>query len=163
VYKRQILGVEAGNEEVRKRINKNISTARYVQVIDELRKADIKVLCSYVLGNPGESYAQIKETIALSLNLKANYAQYYNMTALPQSPIFQYGLDEGVFKENAWTSYMRGETRIPHYVPNGLSLARLKRLRTMAFLKYYLRPPNLWDMSLRIFKLFWDLRLGRGS
>lgn len=158
-----ILGVEAGNEEVRKRINKNISTARYVQVIDELRNAGIKVLCSYVLGNPGESYAQINETIKLSLNLKANYAQYYNMTALPQSPIFQYGLDEGVFKQNAWTTYMRGETRIPHYVPNGLSLARLKRLRTQAFLKYYLRPKNLWDMGIRIFTLFWDLRLGRGS
>jgi anaerobic magnesium-protoporphyrin IX monomethyl ester cyclase len=152
-----ILGVEAGNEEIREAINKNISTRRYIDIIDELHRQGIRCLCSYVLGNPGESYQQIGETISLSLRLKANYAQYYNMTALPQSPIFRIGVNEKGFAEDVWSSYMRGETGLPYYVPQGLQLQRLKHLRTHAFLRYYLRPKQFFDLGGRLLKFFWDI------
>lgn len=152
-----ILGVEAGNEEIRKGINKNISSSLYVEIIKVLREEGARVLCSYVLGNPNESYKQIQETIKFSKKLKANYAQYYNMTALPQSPIFQYGLKEKVFSENAWADYMKGENDLPYYIPVGLELRKLKRLKLHAFLSYYLRPAKFFDLEMRLIKFFFDI------
>ncbi|MDD4217893.1 MAG: radical SAM protein [Bacteroidales bacterium] len=154
-----IIGVEAGNEEIRQGINKNISSAEYVRIINILRANKVRVLCSYVLGNPNESYSQIEETISFSNKLNANYAQYYNMTALPQSPIFKYGIDEKVFGENIWTKYMKGESGLPYYVPEGLELTKLKRLKTKAFIKYYLRPTKFFDLGTRLIKFFVDVRI----
>jgi anaerobic magnesium-protoporphyrin IX monomethyl ester cyclase len=156
-----IIGVEAGDEEIRKTINKSISSEQYVRIINILRKNKIRVLCSYVLGNPGETYNQINETIKFSNQLSANYAQYYNMTALPQSPIFSYGIDESIFGKNIWTKYMLKESDLPYYVPVGLSLRKLKRLKTFAFIRYYLRPSKFVDISIRLLKFFIDMRASK--
>jgi len=152
-----IIGVEAGNEEIRKGINKGISSEDYIKIIDILRDNKVRVLCSYVLGNPNESYEQIYETISFSKKLNANYAQYYNMTALHQSPIFTYGLQEDIFPENIWTTYMKGETDLPYYVPNGLELSKLKKLQKRAFMKYYLQPKKFFDLGTRLVKFFIDI------
>lgn len=154
-----ILGVEAGNEEIRKGINKNISSDEYVQKINFLKKNKVRVLCSYVLGNPNETYEQMYETIKFSNKLNADYAQYYNMTALPQSPIFKYGIDEKVFGDDIWTKYMKSESDLPYYVPEGLELKRLKRIRTFAFYRYYLRPRKFFDLGFRMLKFFLDVRI----
>ena len=154
-----ILGVEAGNEEVRKGINKNISSEEYIQKINFLKKNKVRVLCSYVLGNPNETYEQMYETIKFSNKLNADYAQYYNMTALPQSPIFKFGIDEKVFGDDIWTKYMKSESDLPYYVPEGLELKRLKRIRTYAFYRYYLRPRKFFDLGFRMLKFFFDVRI----
>lgn len=154
-----IMGVEAGNEEIRKGINKGISSIDYINIINILKKYKIRVLCSYVLGNPNETYSQIGETISFSNKLNANYAQYYNMTALPQSPIFKYGIDEKVFGDDIWTKYMKLESDLPYYVPEGLEIKRLKRIRTYAFCRYYLRPLKFFDLGFRMLKFFFDVRI----
>lgn len=154
-----ILGVEAGSEEVRKRINKNILSSEYDEKINALKKNKVRVLCSYVLGNPKESYEEIYETINFSNKLKADYAQYYNLTALPQSPIFKYGVEEKIFDENVWVKYMKSESGLPYYVPEGLSLKRLKRIRHYAFIRYYLRPKKFFDLGFRLLKFFIDVKI----
>lgn len=152
-----VIGVEVGNEGVRKRINKNILNSQYINIINILKKHKIRVLSTYVLGNPKESYKEIFETIRFSNKLKADYVQYYNLTSLPQSPIFKYGVDEKVFGEDIWTKYMKSESGLPYYVPEGLSLKRLKRIRIYAFFRYYLRPKKFFDLGFRMFKFFIDV------
>ena len=158
-FRYAILGVEAGDEEIRKQINKNISNAEYIHIINSLKENGVRVLCSYVLGNPNETYEQIYETINFSLKLKADYAQYYNMTALPQSPIFRYGIDSKIFGERVWTEYMKGERDLPYYIPQGLELKTLKRIRKTAFLRYYLRPKHFFDMGFRFVKFLFDITI----
>lgn len=154
-----IIGVEAGNEEIRRNIDKHISTDLYAEILQMISKEGVRCLCSYVLGNPGETYSQIHETVRLSRKLKADYAQFYNMTALPQSPIFTYGINEGIFSEKAWSDYMKGSGGLPYYIPKGLQLHRLKQIKTTAFLRYYLRPRQLSDIAFRIIKLFYCLTI----
>ncbi len=149
-----IIGVEAGNEQVRKSINKNITNEEYINKINILKKAGVRVLCSYVLGNPAESYKQIQETIDFAKSLKADYAQFYNMTALPQSPIFLKGVEDQCVEFDAWNGYMRGERDIPYYIPASLDLRKLKYMRKRAFLMYYLRPNKFIDLGARLIKFF---------
>ncbi|HOE03855.1 MAG TPA: radical SAM protein [Bacteroidales bacterium] len=151
-----IIGVEAGDEDIRKKINKNIPSSQYISIINCLRENHVRVLCSYVLGNPGESYEQIHQTIRFSKRLRANYAQYYNMTALPQSPIFKYGIGESNFESDIWKRYMRGESDLPYYIPKNLQLKKLKRIKMMAFIGYYLQPVKFFDLGIRLFKFFFD-------
>jgi anaerobic magnesium-protoporphyrin IX monomethyl ester cyclase len=152
-----IVGVEAGNEEIRKGINKFISNSQYIDIIGELRKNGIRVLCSYVLGNPGENYSHVRQTINFSNKLNADYSQYYNMMALPQSPIIRLGIEEGLFKENIWTDYMKGESGLPFYVPLGLKLSKLKRMKLFAFIRYYTKPRKFFDLGIRLIKFFFDI------
>lgn len=152
-----IIGVEAGSEKVREQINKNISTSKYISVINYLKAKKIRVLCSYILGNPGETYFDIKKTINFNLNLKADYAQFYLMTALPNSPIFFKGLNENVFDKNVWTEYMRGNHELPYYYGD-LDLKKLKKIQKKAFLKFYLRPKYFFDLLFRLFNFFVDTK-----
>lgn len=114
-------------------------------------------MCSYILGNPGETYFDIKKTINFSLNLKADYAQFYLMTALPNSPIFFKGLNENVFDKNVWTEYMRGNHELPYYYGD-LDLKKLKKIQKKAFLKFYLRPKYFFDLLFRLFNFFVDTK-----
>lgn len=154
-----ILGVESGNDQVRRSMNKNITTGDYIIKINLLKKAGIRVLCSYVLGSPGETYIQIEETINFALKLNADYAQFYNMTALPQSPIFLKGVEEQCIETDAWHKYMKGDKEIPYYIPVGLEINKLKQMRQMAFLKYYLRPKKFFDLGIRLLKFFFGINL----
>ena len=87
-----------------------------------------------------------------SLNAdKNNYET--NMTAVIDH------IRDNVFGEDIWTKYMKGTSDLPYYVPEGLNLKKLKRLKTFAFLRYYLRPIKFFDLGMRLTKFFFDIRL----
>jgi anaerobic magnesium-protoporphyrin IX monomethyl ester cyclase len=151
-----IIGVEAGNEEVRKKINKDISNELYINAVSGLRKAGIRVLCSYVLGNIEESYDQMWQTIKFSHKLSSDYAQYYNMIALPNTPIFNLALSEKKLNKTVWYDFMRLEAKLPYYIPVNISLTKIKRIKFYAFISYYLKPSRFFDLSFRFVKFYFE-------
>ena len=152
-----IIGVEAGDEEVRKNINKNISNKLYIDSIGELRRNKIRVLCSYVLGNSEETISQMWKTVKFSLKLNSDYAQFYNMIALPNTPIFNLALSENKLKGNVWYRYMKSESKIPYYIPDKTNIFETKLLKMIAFIIYYLKPSRFFDLSFRLIKFYYDI------
>lgn len=68
------MGVETGNEELRKNILKrNMANKDFIRVFHMLKKAGIRTVALNMVGIPGETSATIKETIALNKLLDPNW------------------------------------------------------------------------------------------
>ena len=59
------LGIESGNDEILKAINKNITVKEAEAAVKIIKKAGLFVEANFILGHPGETPETIKETIDL--------------------------------------------------------------------------------------------------
>ncbi len=89
-----MLGLETGSEQTRKTINKPMNKELIKNFVDECTGVGITTFGSFIIGFPGETSTQLKETVdfALSLNLDAFLFNYFCL--IPKTP-----LSEQVIKE----------------------------------------------------------------
>jgi|LSQX01.3.fsa_nt_gb radical SAM superfamily enzyme YgiQ (UPF0313 family) len=148
-----IIGVESGDEDVRKRINKFITNKVYCEAVSELRKNKVRVLCSYIYGNVDESNREMWQTIKFALKLNSDYAQFYNMIALPDTPIFKLAIKENKLSSDSWYKYMRSESRMPYYSSqSGKFFAKF--LKILSFFIYYAKPSRFFDLGFRFVRFY---------
>ncbi len=131
------VGIESGSDRVLKLMKKNL-TREVIRNKIELIKActHIRVSGFFLIGYPGETEAEIRETISFSRQLPLDLASFLITMPLPGSPL--------------WDDYGRRDRRdinwedfVPSRVVPGLSdipPSRLKRLQRKATLSFYLRP-----------------------
>lgn len=79
------IGIESGNQKVLdKIINKNLSLKKVIKVAQWCRKLAIDLAAFYVIGFPGETIVNMKETIDFALSLYRRYCVYpFLMIATP--------------------------------------------------------------------------------
>lgn len=63
------LGVESGSERILKKINKQISKEDALRCAKLCKEADINLVYSFIIGFPGETASEIKETIGFAFRL----------------------------------------------------------------------------------------------
>ncbi len=81
-------GVESGSDEMLKKIHKNIDKQAIKTTMDILRKIGITSICSFIIGFPDETEEQLKDTVALIKDIKANLTPIYHFTPLPGTELF---------------------------------------------------------------------------
>ena len=64
------IGIESGNDETLKHIRKPFSSNTAYDTVSRILDAQISVKCYFVLGFPGETKPQLKDTIALASRLR---------------------------------------------------------------------------------------------
>jgi len=85
-----VYGVESGSERVRREIMKrNASNERFRDVFRWTREAGIMATANYILGTPGESRAEMAETIALHEELEPVDFGYFVFYPYPGTELFQ--------------------------------------------------------------------------
>jgi len=57
------LGIESGNDDVLKAMNKRVTREQYLRGIELLRNEDITTLASFIVGFPGETEETLRDTI----------------------------------------------------------------------------------------------------
>lgn len=87
------IGIESGNETVRRGIGKNFTNKQVFEAAKMLGEAGIKMEDAYILGLPGETEDTLRETYELSEKV-AESCDIYNrgfslMLPLPGSPIWE--------------------------------------------------------------------------
>jgi len=60
------MAIESGSDEVLKRIRKAITKEMAIEACKIIKRSGIKLKCFFMLGLPGETYREIKETVFLS-------------------------------------------------------------------------------------------------
>ncbi len=96
-----IYGVESGSERVRHDIMKrNASNQRFRDVFRWTREAGIMVTANYILGTPGESRAEMAETIALHHELQPVDFGYFVFYPYPGTELFQLCKDRGYLPDD---------------------------------------------------------------
>lgn len=90
------LAIESGSEHVQNNIiNKGVDLAKARQWVAYLRGKKIPVRCSFILGFPGETKAQMNESIEFAAGLGADWYDFFVATPLAGSEMCQQFIDQG--------------------------------------------------------------------
>lgn len=90
-------GVEGGNDKVLKNINKGIK----MEVIEEAIRNSIalgfRVTLFFIVGSPGETMDDVRDSINLALKYPVFDARFYNLIPFPQSKLYEWVKENNYF------------------------------------------------------------------
>jgi radical SAM superfamily enzyme YgiQ (UPF0313 family) len=138
------LGVEAGNQMVRKEVSKgSFKDVNIREVIREVRGSGLSVISNYIFGFPDDTMATMQQTLDLALELCTEMVNMYPCQALPGSPLYITAKDMGWKLPDspegfAFLSYESLPLPTKH-----LSAAEVLRFRDQAWQSYFTYPPFL--------------------
>ncbi len=153
-------GVESGDDEILKKTGKKITTAQVLEVFEKTRKAGIMPDASFLLGLPGETLDQVRQSIRFSRAIKpfaVIYHTYYHFPGTILNPIKQVQhLNELEGKSVYGTTTKDEKTR------------KIEKLKKLAYLRYYLDPLNYLQnfrffIRLPLFKYLLSVLLKKGE
>ncbi|MFH1416462.1 MAG: radical SAM protein [Elusimicrobiota bacterium] len=141
------LGIESGNDEVLKSMNKQLTVGLIEEKIDIIKKYDIDIAGFFVIGFSGETEDTIKRTIDFSIKLPLIRANYFEFIPLPGTELYRSLLTKGEIREVDWARYLFITTP---FVPKDMTKKTLRNLQRLAFARFYLRPRILFKNILQI-------------
>jgi anaerobic magnesium-protoporphyrin IX monomethyl ester cyclase len=108
-------GVEAGDQKVLDIMNKNITPEQVKEAVSLTKKVGgIEILTYFMIGTPGETLETIHKTISLAKELNTDHVRFNITNANPGTQMYKDALMRGVFSEDYWIQYARGELE---YIP----------------------------------------------
>jgi radical SAM superfamily enzyme YgiQ (UPF0313 family) len=94
-------GVESGSERVRRDILKRpVTNQRFVEVFRWTREVGITIVANYMLGIPGETRADVEETLALHDRLAPDDFGHFVFYPYPGTHLFNLCKDRGYLPDN---------------------------------------------------------------
>lgn len=141
-------GIESGNREILKRIQKNIELERVVHVVRLCSNIGLKTKGFFIIGHPGETQETIEETIRFALSIPLDDIVVTINTPIPGSVQYTEASQYGSLDETDWRQF---NYHRPVFVPNGLSQQLLTESYRNFYRRFYFRPRILW----RYWKSFW--------
>lgn len=131
-------GVESGNNDILRKINKGFTKETVMKTVKETKKAGIRTKLYFMLGLPGETEKTMQETIDFSKELEPDEADFYILTPYPGSELWKnpakYGLEFDYDPEWHFIQAGRGaQVSIRH-----------NNLNKDVILQYYKRAKEIW-------------------
>ncbi|WP_237213695.1 B12-binding domain-containing radical SAM protein [Falsiroseomonas oryziterrae] len=133
-----VYGVESGSERVRREIMlRSATNQRFRDVFRWTREAGIMATANYMMGTPGETLAEMEETIALHHELQPADFGYFVFYPYPGTALFQTCLEKGYLPED-WRErpavHSRSILRLPGVTPEQIEgiYARWTEIRVAA-------------------------------
>ncbi|MBU0929645.1 MAG: B12-binding domain-containing radical SAM protein [Nanoarchaeota archaeon] len=136
------LGVETGNPELLKKINKGETLEQIKKAFDLCKKVGIETVAFYMLGLPGETIETMNQTIKFSKELDSDYAKFTITVPFPSTPLFYEWEKQGIIKTKDWSKYNFHSASKVYDHPN-LSWDILEKYYHKAYREFYFRPSYL--------------------
>lgn len=152
------LGIESGVDATLERMNKKQTTAIIREAVELIRRTtSIRVTGFFILGYPGETVEEVKQTINFAVNLPIHHPHFCLYIPIPGTPVYEDILASGWIEEGKIDAETLTPDRPSLSMP-GLSADKLLRLHQYAYLRFYMRPWRILDL-LRQFKSAGHARL----
>ncbi len=148
-------GIESGSQEILDKIGKKITKQDAVSAIKMCKEIGMKTFTYFVLGLPWENEKNIQETIDFSIELDADYVNYYTATVLPGTKFYEYVIENNLGDIDNKDFYAN-----PYYYPcvptKYLTKEQIKEFHKKAVKNFYLRPKYIFKKLKEIsnFKQF---------
>lgn len=143
------MGIEAGNEEIRRKVLKrNISDEWLIEVFEIAKRNRLKPQAFNMIGIPGESIENMMETVRLNARIKPYIVWLSTFNPYPGTELYYECLRKGMIDESKWDridSYRGGTVLKDKY----LSSLELKKVRLL--FRWYLNA-NLENSCVKIYK-----------
>lgn len=137
------LGIESAVPRIQKMVSKPIDLDSLDNVIGLINRARISSHGFFMIGFPGETEAEIMETIRYATHSRLATANFSLVKVFPRTPLGDKFLKQEVYTDNFSFSYDSVTTNFSQ-----VSDARLKELEKLAYTKFFFRPARIW-------RIFW--------
>ncbi len=132
-------GIESGNREILKVLKKSTSIEQIKEIVRLTRACGIDTFGYFMVGNPYDTPATIRQTIRLALDLDLDYAQFSKVTPMPATEMYT------MMMEETGRDYWREFVLNPHddLVPRprcDMTDAEIQRWARLGYLRFYYRP-----------------------
>lgn len=144
--RRLSFGIESGNAEVLKSLQKNSTLPRIREAYKWAKDAGIETRGSVILGLPGDTRASVQETIDFVVNLKECDHAYFNIAMpYPGTEIRRQALagEAGVRLLTEDYSELRRQGQKVVMEVNDLDTKSLLQLQRQAYLRFWLTPRRI--------------------
>jgi radical SAM superfamily enzyme YgiQ (UPF0313 family) len=137
------IGIESGSQKMLDLFRKNLTVKKIEEQTAMLRYTKIKATGFFLLGYPGETAEDIKETIRFAKKLPLYRAQFNSFMPLPGSEVYGALKEKGLLGDLEWRHFFVHDVT---YISEELSRKKLGRLRRKAYLEFYLRPKIMFKI-----------------
>ncbi len=135
------VGIEFGSQRIHDLTKKHLSLEIIREKMELFKKINIRVTGFFLFGIPGETKAEMIQTIKFAKELPLHRAQFNNFMPLPGSEIY----DE--LKKTGYNfDYDHYFVHDVAFVPDGLTRKEMKWLQRRAYLEFYLRLKIIVEM-----------------
>ncbi|MCZ7586246.1 MAG: radical SAM protein [Deltaproteobacteria bacterium] len=99
------VGIESGSQRVQKLMRKNLDLGRVRAVLGEAQKLGLATRGYFIIGYPGESRDEIRETIRYAAEAPLDWASFTICTPNPGTDIYTNAMADGRINGDYWRDY----------------------------------------------------------
>lgn len=145
-------GVEAGTDKILKILNKGITLEQVTEVFKMTHRVGIATLAYFMIGSPGETESEMRETFRFMKRLKPDFVHMTILTPFPATKIYADGLKSGVIEIDYWRNFAASPDRSfepPHW-GELYSRKELNEILVRGYKSFYVRPIYILKRALKI-------------
>ena len=128
------LGVESASQETLNFLKKGITVRQVLDAFKALRKADLNIVATFILGIPCETKDMMVKTIRFAKKMGPTLAQFTIFTPYPGTEAYEEARRKGLLLTRDWSKY---DTLTPVLKHPYLSPGEIRRLLYKAYLSFY--------------------------
>jgi radical SAM superfamily enzyme YgiQ (UPF0313 family) len=140
-------GVESGDPQIQKIINKNLNLEKVRIVVRMTQDAGIEARCSFMFGNQYETPETMQRTIDYARSLRPDFASFNIATPYPGTYLRSWAIENGYL---ANPSYEALDSSTYPLVTPGLPAGTVEKYVNKAFRSFYYRPNYILGRLSRI-------------
>ena len=137
--KRTAFGVETGDPEIMKTIDKKIDMDTIRQAFANAKAVNLETIGFFIIGLPGETRESMQRTIDFAIELDPVIANFSMMTPYPGTKVYEIVKRQGRFLINDWEDYVFFEQQA-RYEMGEMTAELVEEMYRKAYRRFYLRP-----------------------
>lgn len=132
------VGVESGSPKVLQALRKGETVEMLETAVNNIKRAGLRALCSFVIGAPEETDDDIQKTISFIKRTKPSMSQYFTLSPYPGSPLWDQALSNGwldnVSFDDSWSLKSSSTSHMQiNFTPEELIQKRAEMEKLTAF------------------------------
>jgi magnesium-protoporphyrin IX monomethyl ester (oxidative) cyclase len=140
------LGIESGSDETLKRMRKKQTVSEIRETVELVRReTKIRVTGFFILGYPGETLEDVRNTIRFATELPIHHPHFCVFEPIPGTRVYEELKEQGLIPpeglEPEQLTFDKPSLALP-----GLPGRELVRLHQWAYLRFYLKPWRIWNL-----------------
>lgn len=143
-----LFGIESGNQKVLNFIRKGIVLEQARKAIALTKKAKLKSITSFIIGQPIDTIETINETIKFADELDPTDVMFFLLSPYPGTEVYKYATEHGLLKGDVWGR--SASSTEPAVVPEGMTERQLTEKLEEAYRTFYLNPKRAWKLLFKI-------------
>jgi len=143
------IGVESGSPRVQRLIRKGLQLEKVAEFLRLARRHGVTTNGSFIIGFPGETAADVWQTIRYARRSALDYAFFAFATPYPGTELAEITRRQQLRTQLLDTAM---DVTTPHIETREISIARQKWLYFMAYLAFYTRPRRLGRLLGSLFR-----------